>query len=264
MADDNSTPWCLSHNGLCVREQILAAGAELRGRHPGHVSTVVVLGGALTHAPSHSAGSRLFCQPAGYPYRLHAVGEGARVLIICAEQDYLAQRIGHPLEAAFRLDNDTVSVLGARVFEELSHPDAYASLHIEAAVLELFAYAFRTVRRSDPALVARWLRDVQAYLNEHFHEQPDVEALAKLAGVRATRLAEVFREKLGCSVGDYLRSRRLEFVVQRLASSQMPLSHVAVEAGFYDQSHLTRVFKRHTGMTPGRYRNVMQQRSSVD
>jgi AraC-like DNA-binding protein len=39
-----------------------------------------------------------------------------------------------------------------------------------------------------------------------------------------------------------------------MAASQQPLSDVALAAGFYDQSHMTRVFRRMTGRTPGAHR----------
>jgi AraC-like DNA-binding protein len=41
-------------------------------------------------------------------------------------------------------------------------------------------------------------------------------------------------------------------------TSNAPLVAVALEAGFADQSHFTRAFKRHTGLAPGRYRRELQ------
>jgi len=40
-----------------------------------------------------------------------------------------------------------------------------------------------------------------------------------------------------------------------LANSDLPLSAVAVDLGFYDQSHFTRIFRQLTGATPGTFRN---------
>jgi AraC family transcriptional regulator len=42
-----------------------------------------------------------------------------------------------------------------------------------------------------------------------------------------------------------------------LAENMAPLSEVAVAAGFYDQSHMNRVFRRMVGRTPGEYRGVL-------
>jgi AraC family transcriptional regulator len=46
---------------------------------------------------------------------------------------------------------------------------------------------------------------------------------------------------------------RLEWAAARL-SEERSLAQIALEAGFADQSHFTRAFRRHFGVTPGRYR----------
>jgi AraC family transcriptional regulator len=60
------------------------------------------------------------------------------------------------------------------------------------------------------------------------------------------------------SVGEYVRRERLDWAVAQLTTTDTPVATVAAEAGFADQSHFTRAFKRHTGLTPGRYRRVVR------
>ena len=52
--------------------------------------------------------------------------------------------------------------------------------------------------------------------------------------------AATFRRFLGSSVGEYLRRRRFQYARRKLADLQIPLTQVATDAGFTDQSHLTR------------------------
>jgi AraC family transcriptional regulator len=66
----------------------------------------------------------------------------------------------------------------------------------------------------------------------------------------------VFRTNVGCTPGEYVRRLRVEFACHRISSSDMPLIEIALEAGFSDQSHLTKNFKRYTGMTPARFRRT--------
>ena len=75
-------------------------------------------------------------------------------------------------------------------------------------------------------------------------------------GRHPTHVARVFRREYGLSVGEYARSLRLEWAASRLALDDAPLAQVALEAGFADQSHFTRAFRRHAGVTPGRYREL--------
>jgi AraC-like DNA-binding protein len=60
------------------------------------------------------------------------------------------------------------------------------------------------------------------------------------------------------SVNAYARALRLEWASVAIASTDDPLARVAADAGFADQSHFTRWFKRHRGVTPGRYRARMR------
>ena len=47
---------------------------------------------------------------------------------------------------------------------------------------------------------------------------------------------------------------RVEFAARELTGTRLPLSEIAIAAGFCDQSHFTRLFKQHTGMSPQEYR----------
>jgi AraC family transcriptional regulator len=78
--------------------------------------------------------------------------------------------------------------------------------------------------------------------------------LALEAGVHPVHLARVFRARHGISPGEYLRRRRLDWAAHRLAESAVPIADIALEAGFADQSHLTRSFHRWMGLTPLQYR----------
>jgi AraC-like DNA-binding protein len=64
----------------------------------------------------------------------------------------------------------------------------------------------------------------------------------------------VFRERFGCSLGRFLLDRRLEWAASRLAGGDDPISRIALEAGFADQSHFTRRFRAWSGVTPHRFR----------
>nr|WP_202329241.1 AraC family transcriptional regulator [Mesorhizobium sp. L-8-3] len=63
------------------------------------------------------------------------------------------------------------------------------------------------------------------------------------------------RRRFGCTIGHYVRQRRVEFGCHRLAASLDPLSEIALDAGFADQSHFTNTFRRLVGMSPGVFRS---------
>jgi AraC family transcriptional regulator len=79
---------------------------------------------------------------------------------------------------------------------------------------------------------------------------------ATLLDVHPTHLARTFKSLVGCSMGEYVRRLRIEEAARRLASGAGPLVEIALDAGFADQAHFSRVFKQVTGHSPGAYRKM--------
>jgi AraC-like DNA-binding protein len=62
------------------------------------------------------------------------------------------------------------------------------------------------------------------------------------------------------SFGDYIRKMRVEKAIQLLHSSKYSLTEIAFLTGFSDQSHFTRIFKKHTGENPSFYRKKLPKK----
>ena len=80
-----------------------------------------------------------------------------------------------------------------------------------------------------------------------------VTDLAEAAGVHAAR---VFRRYMGCTIGEYVRSLRVDRARSQLVETDRTLSAIAIGTGFSDQAHFTRRFKEAVGMPPGAYRKL--------
>lgn len=102
----------------------------------------------------------------------------------------------------------------------------------------------------------RWLELVREELDDTFAEGPRVRELAARAGVHSVYLARQFRRHMGCSITDYRTLLRARAAAELLASSRVPPAAAADQCGFADQSHLCRVFKGATGLTPLAYRRL--------
>ena len=89
---------------------------------------------------------------------------------------------------------------------------------------------------------------------------PTVSELAALAGVHASHLLRTFRRYHGTTVANYARRRRVERARVEIATTRRPLSVIALECGFADQSHFTRVFRQAFGETPGQYARSLRVR----
>lgn len=146
-----------------------------------------------------------------------------------------------------------------RVARELRAPDGATPIAVEGLVLEMLALATRRHWQGDRpyhAPTPRWLTRAREELHDRFLDPPRIPELAAAAGVHPDHLARAFRLRFGMAIGLYLRRLRLEWAATALETSEAPISAIALDAGFADQSHFTRLFKRHTGVTPRAYRRA--------
>jgi AraC family transcriptional regulator len=152
-----------------------------------------------------------------------------------------------------------VSGLARRASGELNASDAVAPFALEGLVLELLAAAAR-VRNPNGSRVGRrrplWLDVARDVLHATPNQNLRVGEVAAVVGVHPVHLTRTFRAHYGVSVGAYLRNLRLEQAAHALADSTSTIADIAAQAGFYDQSHFTRTFKRKYGLTPHDFRHA--------
>lgn len=140
-----------------------------------------------------------------------------------------------------------------RLYRALCGRDQLDSLAAEGSVLELLWLA---EQRTSHHMPAEWLRRGIAYLHDSFLSSFSLRDVADAAGVHPSHFARAFRTQTGHTAGDYVRRLRVRHACDLLANSDSPISVVALSTGFVDQAHLTRVFRRHVGVTPARYRSA--------
>lgn len=99
-----------------------------------------------------------------------------------------------------------------------------------------------------------FLREIVADLRANVDLARDITAIARDAQVSPIRLVRSFRRAYGISLARYIRMRQMQRALSLLSDPAMSISTVAVEAGFSDQSHLTRAFAHTYGVTPGAIR----------
>jgi len=103
-------------------------------------------------------------------------------------------------------------------------------------------------------LPPRVLRRVCEYIDRHVEENISIKDLAEVAGLSRFHFLRAFKQSQGMTPHCYVFQRRLEYAKRLLSESELSLSEVAVAAGFADQSHFARRFRRYVGTTPARFR----------
>jgi AraC family transcriptional regulator len=136
---------------------------------------------------------------------------------------------------------------------ELARGDPLARIAAEGLLLELLARMGRVWETRTPSRPP-WLGRADEIIHQTFGDPPSVAHIAALVGVPATRLARVYRSEFGCTIAQRFRQLRLESAARELSATHLPISRIALNAGFYDQSHFSNAFRRHFGVTPAAYR----------
>lgn len=170
---------------------------------------------------------------------------------------------GRPLSAseARTLTHPFPAALAHQLVRECRRWDSSAPSLVESLSLELVAIAdegtLGTVRAGDASpghTPPGWLYRAVEQIEDRCTSDVSIRDLARDAGVHPVHVARAFRRWMGCAPGELLRRRRVERALIALRSTATPISRVAAECGFGDQSHLHRAVRRSTGMTPLVYR----------
>jgi AraC-like DNA-binding protein/ActR/RegA family two-component response regulator len=94
------------------------------------------------------------------------------------------------------------------------------------------------------------------HVGAHFRDDLKVDGLARIAGVSGSHLAHLFHAETGMTVRGYLTRVRVEVAKDLLGRTDEKLATVAAHVGFFDASHLARVFRKSTGRSPRTYRHA--------
>jgi AraC family transcriptional regulator len=146
-----------------------------------------------------------------------------------------------------------------RTYAEFVHRDAGAALVVEGLVREMLAEVSRAMRKSvEEKQQPIWLKRAQELLHEKYREPLVLSQIAVAVGVHPVHLSRTFRQYYHCTLGEYVRRLRIEHASRSMLSSHSSIAEIAARAGFADQAHFSRTFKRILGLTPSEYRSSHQ------
>lgn len=92
------------------------------------------------------------------------------------------------------------------------------------------------------------------YINRNFHKKVTLEDVAAHVYLSPSYLSKIFKDEMKCNFNTYLNQIRIENAKKMLLKDGVNLVDVSASAGFEDQSYFSKVFKKMTGITPGKYK----------
>lgn len=197
----------------------------------------------------------LFTEPAEERHSNHVGNQGARVLVLQPDprDEELMSRSRPLLDEIQSMRHEGVALSASRLSHEIQCPDDMSGLAIESLALDMIVSAVRfDGAMGEPG----WLRRVDELIHDTYRCRLRLTRIAEEVGVHRALLSRAYKRHRGLSIGTHVRQLRLAWAAERLTNSDETLSSIANQAGFADQSHLTRLFKRRYGVPPGAYRSA--------
>jgi len=244
-------------NGVTISTTLHAAGSALAAHYHEREYFCFVTSGSFVErarGASHACGAEtVVFHPPG---DVHADRFDATTRCLNVElPSSLGLAEGELREAFARRDQRrslAIGALGRRIRRELCRGDAASGLAIQGLVLELAAEWARLA--AAPRRPPAWLAEATRIIRAEYATHLECRAVAARVGVHPVRLSREFRRAHQMTMIEWIAQLRVAHAAHLLRTTRRPLAAIALEAGFADQSHLAKAFRRHTGTTCARYR----------
>ncbi|SEW37145.1 Helix-turn-helix domain-containing protein [Chitinophaga sp. YR573] len=168
------------------------------------------------------------------------------------------------LELPYSKYSGTVRVELDKIKNNLLTGDARTKYYDNRIADFTIAYLDGVHRRSfqDSRLIALFDTEILSLIHK-IESSPEllfnIEDLAKNMGITERALQNGFRLKTGLTVLQYVQQLRMSKAKTLLIRSELPIADIGLEVGYSDSSFFIRVFKKSTGVAPGRYRSTFSE-----
>ncbi len=175
----------------------------------------------------------------------------------------LTRRFGRSLDHArlatmrLQVEDERIAAIASLLVDECRNPehlnDRYGAGLIDALLTALFCVKAETPK-ARPSLSRQQLDQCRDYIDAHCFETIRLTKLASMLGLSDTYFSHAFKASTGMPPLRWQMETRIGKVKEMLGDDRLTLTEIAAIAGFSDQAHLSRSFKRSVGVAPSEWR----------
>jgi AraC family transcriptional regulator len=163
--------------------------------------------------------------------------------------------------AAVSAEHDQVTKLLAHAMS-LVLRDQEGALEFVRRASALAGHAGRLEENRQPSTrggLAPWqVERLKRHIDKAYSDRINIDDLARMTRLSSSYFSAAFRVSFGTSPHDYICRRRIVQAEHLMVNTNIPLSEIALDCGFADQSHFSRVFRRLKSTTPAAWRRIKQ------
>lgn len=155
---------------------------------------------------------------------------------------------------SFRIDgnNKVINLIKQAIDADYSGED------IELSFLSLL-YKIGAIHKNENRqnmTIKSTLTDIAVnYIEQNYGRIEHISEISDFVGLSQNHLCKIFKKTFSCSIKDYLTDIRIAAAKRLLESSEMNVTEIASAVGINDSMYFSQVFKKHTGLSPLKYRN---------
>ncbi len=219
---------------------------------------LVIAGSYLSNAdgaPPVCRASTLIFNPAGTAHRdSFALAKGRFLAVSISDQSLRIAADGAALPSAATVFASGEAVtIGLRLVQQCLSPGDESAEAMEAFCWELLSRTGKTALWPEKHLPS-WVQNARELLHDQCAEPLQMTDMARQLGVHPVYFARAFRQVFRCTPGEYRTRCRLHKAMGLMRRGRLSLLDIALVAGFFDQSHFTKAFRKHFGVSPYAYR----------
>ena len=141
-----------------------------------------------------------------------------------------------------------------KIMGEVKEADGLSNLCIETSILGILSSLEHDITGNKRP---SWITQLYELLHDEHNCNWSLASLAEKIKVHPVTLSKYFPKYFQTNIGDYIRKIKTGKSLTDLCKKSIAIEEIAIKSGFVDNAHFTRVFKKHTGITPSQYRHFI-------